>query len=81
MSLSVDSSLETLISLLPAYKPIQPAKGRAFVSTVFLASKVPSPLHAPVTMNDAKPSYFQMDVHSQVLTHHLRFPVVPVVNP
>lgn len=52
--------------MLGTYKPFQPVNGLVFFPerAVLLASKVHSPLHAPVTLNDAKPSYFWMDIHS-----------------
>ena len=54
-----------MTSMLPAYKPIQPVQGLVLVSgrNDFLAPKVHSPLHAPVTPNNAKALLF-WDGHS-----------------
>lgn len=64
-----------MTAMLPSYKPTQPVK------ELVLVSEVDSPLYAPVTLNSTNPSYFWMDIHSLVLTHHLRFPVAAEINP
>lgn len=70
---------ETVTSMLPAYKCSQPVKGFILVSarTVFLAPGVHFPLLAPVTLNNAKPFKFWIEVIprcSEIIWDFLLFP-------